>query len=573
MTQQHNRPKLLDRYFGFVERRGVSDRLIWHGVLIAVVASLLWFIVLLNNTYVTAVPTPGGTLVEGVVGTPRFVNPVLAITRADHDMAALVYSGLVKLNEAGELVPDVAEKITISEDRRTYNIKLREDISFHNGTPLTVKDVVYTIALIQNPDLKSPLQGNWSGVLVEELGDYEMNIVLEEPYTPFIENLRVGILPRDLWDDLPTEQMPFSQNNTEPIGSGPYHIVDALRTESGLIRAYRLEAFDHTSNISTLVFNFYQNEEDLLDALADGDIAGTASLSQHNAATLEPGDFKVVERPLPRTFAVYFNQNKSIVLRDDAVREALDSMIDRADLIDTVLRGFGSPIESPVPPDFVALTEPDTPDGAVDRVTKASSILRDGGWTRTTDGAWVKNAGEDSEITLSLDISSPNTELFDATANYVAERWRELGVAVTVSEYEQADLVQAIIRPRNFEALLFGAEVGRSVDLYPFWHSSQKDDPGLNIAQYTNIDVDALLEDTRVATSTAEKTAAIDQVVRNITSDIPAVFLFSPTFRYFLDPAVEMQPISKMSSQSDRFANISNWHITQNRVWPIFSNN
>lgn len=572
MTKNSKRLGPIDRYFSFLERRGVSDRFIWHLALIAAGASLVWFAITVNNNYVTAVPTAGGTLVEGVVGTPRFVNPVLAITRADHDMVSLVYSGLVKLNERGELVPDVAERITISEDRRTYNIKLREGITFHNGTPLTAKDVVYTIALIQNPDLKSPLQGNWDGVLVEELGDYELNLVLDEPYTPFIENLRVGILPRDSWDDLPTEQMPFSQNNTEPIGSGPYKIVDALRTESGLIQAYRLEGFDQNSNISTLVFNFYQNEDELLAALAAGDIAGTASLSHYNAATLDLDAYKVVERPLPRSFAVYFNQNKSLVLRDAAVREALDIMIDREALIEDVLLGLGIPLTSPVPPDFIDLRATTTPDAPIDRLTRATGILAEGGWTKNDVGQWVLNAGDDSEITLAVDISTSNTELFDATSNYVANVWRELGVEVTVSEYEQTDLVQAIIRPRNFEALLFGAEVGRSVDLYPFWHSSQKDDPGLNVAQYTNIEVDGVLEDIRVATNTGEKADAIQEIVAAIADDTPAVFLFAPTFRYFLDPSVQLQPISRMSSQSDRFANISTWHITANRVWPIFGN-
>lgn len=573
------RPPVVDRYFSFMERRGLSDKVFLYTVLLTVLGSLLWLALSINNHFVTIVPTSGGSLVEGIVGTPRFVNPVLAITRADHDMVALIYSGLIKLNNDGTLTPDVAESINISEDGRTYHIKLRENVTFHDGSPLTVKDVAYTIALIQNPELKSPLQGNWDGVLVEELGDYEMNIILEEAYTPFIENLRVGILPRELWDELPTEQMPFSQNNTEPVGSGPYKIVDVLRNKSGLINGYRLEAFSgygENPNITSLVFNFYQNETDLATALKNGTIAGAAVVSDMQLDGKDYKNYKIIEQALPRTFAVYFNQNKSSVLREAPVREALNVAIDREALISEVLNGFGVATYTPVPPGFAELgtsTEKLQLNSDVDKITKAKGILTDAGWSQNDAGIWVKNAGEDTEITLKVNLATANTPLFDNTANYIAKVWQELGVEVAVSQYEQADLVQAIIRPRNFEALLFGADIGRGVDLFPFWHSSQKDDPGLNIAQYTNIDSDALLEDIRVATNETERDALIAQTIAVIAKDNPAIFLFSPTFRYLFDPDVQVTAFTRTSSQSDRFANISSWHMKSDKVWPIFQNN
>jgi peptide/nickel transport system substrate-binding protein len=159
-------------------------------------------------------PVAGGSITEGIVGIPRFVNPVLAVTRADQDMSALLYSGLMKINEEGVLVPDMAESVTVSDDGRTYNVLVRRDTRFHDDTPLTARDVAFTIGLIQNPDLKSPLRGNWAGVTVEEISEYELNIVLDEPYTPFIENFTVGIIPRHIWSSLPIEQVPFSQRNT-----------------------------------------------------------------------------------------------------------------------------------------------------------------------------------------------------------------------------------------------------------------------------------------------------------------------------------------------------------------------
>jgi len=506
------------------------------------------------------------------------VNPVLAITRADHDMVALIYSGLVKLDAKGNLVPDLAESIEVSEDGRTYNVKLRKGVTFHNGDAFMARDVAYTISLIQNPDLKSPLRGNWDGVLVEELGEYELNIVLEEAYPPFIENLAVGILPRGLWDELPTEQLPFSQNNTQPVGTGPYAVSDVLRNKSGLTNAYELTASHNapqTPKIETLVFNFYQNEEELLEALAEGKIASSPSLSPESFAALDVDTYTIIEKPLPRTFSISFNQNRSTALRDLAVRQALNVAIDRTALIDEVLQGHGIPITNPVPPGFIAIESADaSPTLSTDndtRIEQAKTILQKGGWEQNEEGAWEKEIDEE-EVTLAITIATENSDLFDRTATAIASRWSELGVQVSVDQFERADLVQAIIRPRSFQALLFGNDVGRAVDLYPFWHSSQKDDPGLNIAQYTNIDTDALLEKARIDTDENTRAQTLAEFTAVIEEELPALFLFTPTFSYVLDKNVSASSMVRISKPSERFANITQWHITANKLWPVFNN-
>jgi peptide/nickel transport system substrate-binding protein len=577
--KKQNSGSLLTRYFAFLQRRSVGDRLIFHSTLIAVFISLFYVLSFVNTQYLTSVPSNGGTIVEGIVGTPRFVNPVLAITRADHDMVALIYSGLMRLDAEGNLVTDLAESFELSEDGRTYNFKLRQDIRFHNGNILTARDIAYTIALIQNPDLKSPLQGNWEGVLVEELGEYELNIILDEAYPPFIENLTVGILPREIWDELPTEQIPFSQNNTQPVGTGPYEVQDALRNKSGLINAYKLSASANSverPNINTLVFNFYQNEEELLTALKDKQIAGTPSLSPEALAQIDTDIYTIIEKPLPRTFSIFFNQNRSSALRDIAARQALNIAIDRTALIDEVLFGHGIPITTPVPPGFITLESKDTSSTIVadndTRIEQAKTILIDGGWTQTDQGVWEKEIDEET-VSLSVALTTANTDLFDRTASFVASQWEALGVQVSVEQFEQTDLVQAIIRPRSFEALLFGNDIGRSVDLYPFWHSSQKDDPGLNIARYTNIDTDSLLTKIRVETDQEKRTEMISSFTDIITQELPAIFLYTPTFSYVLDTRVTTSEFTSLSKPSERFANIAQWHMTANKLWPVFNTN
>lgn len=563
-------------YFSFIHRRKISDRIVYNLVLSVFLVSSLFSVLILNDSYTTSIPTSGGTLVEGIVGTPRFVNPVLAINRADHDMVALIYSGLLKLDAQGNLVNDIAESITVSEDAKTYHIQIRNDVYFHNGQQLKVRDIAFTIALIQNPELKSPLRGNWDGVKVEEIGEFELNIILEEAYMPFIENLLVGILPRELWDGLSIEQVAFSQNNTQPIGTGPYQVTEVVRNKSGLIDGYNLSAFTSqgdTPNISKLAFNFYQNEEELLVALSNKEIKSTPSLSPENLALVDTALYQIIENPIPRTFAMYFNQNKSAVLRDKSARSALETMIDRDQLIAQVLHGHGIPTDSPVPPGFIEVNSNDSKEVqalSVEKKTIAEKILIDGGWRKNEVGIWEKVL-DGEKTSLSLSITTANTPLFDKTAAAVANMWKALGVEVTVSQFEQTDLVQTIIRPRDFEILLYGADIGRQIDLYPFWHSSQKNDPGLNIAQYTNIDVDALLEKIRITADATEKTKIIHDIENILQKDTPAVFLFVPTFGYVVDSQVRIPPQLHISRQSERFAGIRTWHMESDDVWPMFS--
>ncbi len=572
-------PSYLSRYFAFIQRRSKGDKFIFYSILLIVLVSFFSVLYMANTHYLTASPSDGGTLIEGIVGTPRFINPVLAITRADHDIVALIYSGILRLNTDGDLVPNLAESVTLSEDGKTYHVVLRKDVQFHNGDFLNARDVAYTIALIQDPDLKSPLRGNWYGVIVEEISSYKLNIILSQAYPPFLENLTVGILPRSLWDGFPTEQLPFSHHNTNPVGTGPYMINDMVRNKSGIIETYKLTTSPYSlepSNIDTLVFHFYNNEDELIQAMNNSKILSTPSLSPSALENINTDIFTIIEKPVPRIFAIFFNQNRSPALRDKAVRQALNVSINRNELVDEVLFGRGIPIIHPIPPGFhdVEYLYPDlkinTPSNNQSKIEQAKTILLDGGWEQSDLGFWQKEIDGES-VSLTITLSTANNALFNETAIFIKEQWDTLGVQVRVDQFEYTDLVQHIIRPRNFEALLFGNDTSRSLDLYPFWHSSQKNDPGLNISQYTNIDIDTLLERIQNQTDVAKRTEYMEKFINIIKYELPAIFLFTPTFTYVINSRVSMPEFTRLSTPSERFANISQWHINEEKLWSIFT--
>jgi peptide/nickel transport system substrate-binding protein len=275
-----------------------------------------------------------------------------------------------------------------------------------------------------------------------------------------------------------------------------------------------------------------------------------------------PYAYSSLNIPLPRLFGIFFNENRSPALQDLAARQALSLAIDRQALITERLAGAGIPTSAPV---FFATSTLESLYGITAQATStamelAAQHLRNNNWSRTADEPWKKMI-DGTLVELEVRLKTSNTDVFSETAAFVAEAWEELGVRVTVEQYDQSSLVQTVIRPRDFEALLFGLDINRSEDLFPFWHSSQIDDPGLNIAQYTNVQVDTLLNQARTTLLSASSI---------IVSESPAIFLFQPTFRYIFSSDITLPNITHLSKPADRFMNSHLWHRNRAKLWPWF---
>jgi peptide/nickel transport system substrate-binding protein len=568
---------LVDRFLHLIESVAASDKLLLRISFFAVIFAGIWVLISLNSKYLEVTPTYGGSFTEGILGTPRYINPALAITRADQDVTALVYSGLMKIDPNGELVNDLAEEIKISEDGLTYDITIRKDIKFHDGISLTAKDVVYTIQLIQDPDLKSPLRGNWSDVSVVETDEYGLRVTLEDAYAPFIENFTLGIMPSHAWSTLSIDKLPFSQLNTEPVGSGPFKISKAERDTSGLINHYTLTAFDdyiHSTKISEIELNFFEDVEKLMTALKESRIDATAYVPQASTTDLLSDKFNLIEEPLPRTFGIFFNQNRSPVLRERPVREALTLALNRDTLIESAFYGHSVPITGPIPFQTSSLELGDSIEDtnkSESDLDKAINILKNDGWKKDSLGHWEKQIDKDN-VTLSVTLRTSNAPLFISLSTLIQEQWEELGVDVTVEQFEQTGLIQSVIRPRDYQALLFGHDISRSYDLYPIWHSSQQSDPGLNIAQYANVSVDALLESARSEQNNEIRLETLRKAGEIISKEMPAIFIAQPTLTYIVDKNISVTKMDHLGRPADRFSNVSDWHTESDSVWKIFRN-
>jgi peptide/nickel transport system substrate-binding protein len=543
-------------------------------VFIGSALSLLWHI---NNFFIVEVPHTGGAFTEGVIGLPRFINPVLAITDSDKDLSTLVYAGLMRQASNGELVPDLAESFNISPDGKTYTFVLKPKVIFSDGSPITADDIIYTIQQIQNPEIKSPKHANWNGVATEKIDDRTIQFTLQQAYGPFIENMTLGILPKHLWQSTTAVSFPLSDLNANPIGQGPYKVKAIHKSSNGIPSEYELVANTRYIGgrplIDTITLRFYTNEKDLEAAYRNHEVDSINSISPDIAKSLEKNGSKIYTATLPRVFGVFFNQTDNPALQEQPVREALDLSVNRDYIVNTVLQGYGTPLNGPVPERFIGDSQSAhiaTSSSYDERVAQANTMLDKAGWIPNADGIREKKT-KNGTSTLAFAISTSDAKELKDVADILKSEWRKIGAQIDVKVFEGGNLNQNVIRPRKYDALLFGQIVNRDLDLYAFWHSSQRLDPGLNIAQYTSPKADKILENLRTTSDKEIRLKAFAEFESLLAADRPAVFLYSPDFIYVAPAQAKNIVIDNLVNPSERFNWISNWNIDTDRVWKIFA--
>ncbi len=545
-----------------------------------------------NNLFLVEVPAEGGELTEGVIGTPRFINPLLATGDADRDLTMLIYSGLMRAGENGEILPDLAEKYQLSEDGLTYIFTLKDDLVWQDGQKLTSDDVVFTIKTAQDPNLKSPRRASWEGVAVEKIDERTVKFFLKSSYASFLENATLGILPKHIWKNISSDSFALSDRNLKPIGSGPYKVNRVERGPSGIAEYYELVPFKKFAlgapKISKLFIYFFPSEESLLKSYRQGKVESMNAISTESALELKEKGNRVEKSslPLPRVFAVFFNQNHNELFSDQNVRKALDMSLDRDILINRALKGYAMALDGPIPPSslgYVKMTGNETASST--RAEEARTLLAKTGWKWNASkkvleknipsagqkrGSSPKDKSVTKQLAFSL-VTSDTPELAKA-AEAIKQAWENIGAKVELKTLEIGDLNQNIIRPRKYDALFFGEIIGRDPDPFSFWHSSQRNDPGLNVALYANIKVDKILESARAILDKTERASKYSEFAKELTKDVPAVFVYSPYFLYVVPEKIQGLRLESVTIPSERFLHINSWYIERDKVWKIFTN-
>ncbi len=523
------------------------------------IISLIGILWQLQGRFTSIVKIEGGSFKEGIIGTPRFINPVLAQSQSDKDMTKLLFSSLIEQDTSGKIIYKLAKSIKVSNDRKTYTLKLKNNLLFSDGKKITIDDLIFTIEKIQDPIIKSPLFNKWEGIKMEKIDNYTVNFILSQEYSDFQNNLIIGILPKHLWKNVKGEEFIFNMLNTNPVGSGNYEVKHINYRKSGIPESYILKRTKNSNAyIEEIELHFYENENDLANAFRKGEIDSAYGLSASKEnKDLFDSELEITGK-LPRVFGLFFNQNKQDLLKDKDIRKLISLSINKQDLINSVFSGYAYPIDSPI---GKLSTENYS---NIEKIKTVEDRLEKEGWKKDIDGIYKRKV-KDNIYILSIDMSVPNVPDLIETANFIKKSLRKNGIKINIRIFDEANLHQKVIRPRDYEILLFGYMIEKKTDLYAFWHSSQKNDPGLNISLYSNSKVDKELEKLRKDKSSVD----INIIEKEIKKDIPAVFLYSPAYTYMLPKKIKGEKLSIIEKQ-DRFSNLEDWYIKTRHIWNIF---
>jgi peptide/nickel transport system substrate-binding protein len=517
--------------------------------------SLLGILSQTSKKYGVETPAYGGSLHEGVVGNPRFINPLLVKTDADRDLVSLIFAGLMRHDNQGNIIPMLAETYEISPDGLDYTVVLKEKLFWSDGVKLTADDIMFTVGQAKNPQTGSTRRPNWEGVETEKIDDRTIQFHLQRAYVPFLENLTLGIIPKHIWESVPPSQFSLVELNTSPIGAGPYKIKSIKRNALGSITNMQLAGNKYFAlgkpNIRKLIINFYPNEEEALNAFQRGSLDLLGAISPKYVKQLSERRTRVLPINLQRVIAVFFNKDTQKALASSNIRKALDLGTNKELLISTILENYGTLIDGPLPQNFIA--EENASDSNYDPELAKELII-------------------ESEREIVLTLTTANTPELVESANLLKSMWEEIGIEVNVKTFDLADLEQLVIGPRRYDAFLYGQEViGRNPDLFAFWHSSQRAHPGYNIALYANSKTDDLLEDVRQEQDPEKRKEQYTDIQKEIKKDLPAIFLFSPNYIYAIPKNLDGINITSINTGSERFSTIHEWYLERRYVWPIFT--
>jgi peptide/nickel transport system substrate-binding protein len=514
------------------------------------------------SDHLTLVARAGGSLTEVVVGSPQYVNPLLAHGNdADEALARLLYAGLTGRAADGTIVPVLASGYERSEDGKVYTVHLKEGVQWPDGEPFTTDDVLATVDFLQDSRYRLTAVSRLRGVAVERVDERTVRFTLTAPNASFPALLTFGLLPAHLWSNVEPSKFALVEYNLKPVGLGPFQFKELRRGRSGEVKSYTVERSrawpGATPNLRRLTFRFVPDTGTAVKAITDRSAEAFATDEVREARDAPRG---VLHRiPLTQYVAVFLNERND-VWKDAAVRRALAAATDREALV-ALPDVTGRTVDTPV--------LPGTPGALADRLfpafdrAEAEKQLDEAGWKRPADGG-VRAKGETK---LAITLTTVDQPAYAAVADALKSNWEAVGASVTVERTDPTRFSKDSLKPRRYSTLLFAEQVGLDGDPYPFWHSSQERDPGLNLSTFFRKDIDEALERARAAADDPGRAAALGDFQRKFSEELPALILYQPSLIYVAPRRLGGVTATRAAGAADRFNGVTDWFVRRRLDW------
>ena len=459
-------------------------------------------------------------------------------------------------------VPDLAASWTVDPTGLTWTFKLRPGAVWQDGQPVTADDVVFTVNTLKDPAYRGPLANSWREVTVTKIDSATVEFTLATPIAGFLEDALVGILPQHLLGLTPVTELADSAFSNDPIGSGPFRLVNWDSTSAELVPAGTASGASEPSAspspgagsvaprpsaaaaptagpLPGIELEFFDTSAALAAAYRAGSLDAASGLTPADATALASlAGSRLLDYPTTTFTSVAFNlRSATAPAAPAAVRKALLEALDRPAMVTSVLDGAGSQADSPIPPSSWAF-DPAASAPVASNPAAAATALKAAGWTKGSSG-WL---APKAKAPFAFDLLSPDeasNPIAWATAEVVASQWQAFGLKVDPCRARPGRLRgQARGRARSWPPLV-DVNIGIDPDLYPLFASSQAVSGGANITGIQDSTLDALLVAARAPGTDAARKAAYSRLQAALVADPPMLPLFFQDDPIVLGPRVD----------------------------------
>ena len=545
-SKEHIKENLFARigHVGDIKLLVFEWALLMIALVLLAVTQAFWY----AGSYAENVYVDGGSYIEATLGDVSSMNPLFATTNSEKVLSRLMFATLSANDYSGHPGIGLAESIRADEGGKTWTVKLRDNLKWSDGEPITNDDVIFTAELISNPKVDSVYDSNLTNVKFSVNENSEIVFSLPTAYADFMSALNFPVLPKHILKDTSPEALIENDFSNAPVASGPF-VYNALQgtsknNEKIIYLSANPDYYGGRPMVNSFAIHTYDDTEGIVGALNSGTVTATADLSEADKDLITSGQFLMKNSSLNSGAFIFFN-TKNAAVKDAGLRGAIRQGIDlgriREQAPDTVA------VDYPLLASQIELTRyPELP-----AYNKEEAKNR------------IKELVGDEYPTLT--VATVNVGYLPAVTQTVANELEGLGFKVDVATYEEnQDFITNVIARRSYDLLVYDVELGAEPDLLPYYHSSQASNGGLNLSNYRSSLVDDLLLGARDTIDPELRIKKYESFLEYWVADTPAISLYRPNLTYYYNQnARTFSNDVRLVTALDRFVDIRDWAITK----------
>ncbi len=513
--------------------------------------SIFLFILLISfQSCKQEIPVESNRVIVGLTSDVKTLSPLFALSLDEGNISELLSLSLIQpeWNDAKsnlEIKPMFAKSWEWSNDSNSITFNLRDDVKWSDGENCTAEDVVFSFDVYSDPEVQSRLYGTFEDFNVDKDQhiDLKKTFVILSPYVlkinflpgsnPNLFYIAVPIIPKHIYDKISRKDFSTAKQNLAPVSNGPFLLSSWEKNQSLILKANKNSFLYNPDNISELVFKIIPDynsrltqlkngEIDLMDLIRPDDVPELKQAKNINIIPVKGREYDYIG--WNNIDPSDFNKNKKIVpnkfFGDVKVRKALTYAINRNEILDNYLNGYGELAVTPVTPIFKNSIDSSITPYLYD-VKKAKELLAEEGWRDSNNDGILDKHGIKFSFTLDIPSGNPRREF---ASTVVKNNLKEIGIEMNVEQMEMGVFLDNVFG-KKANAWMASWYVPIPIELKPFWYSDLETTP-MNLAGYQNKKVDKLLEEMEKKNSEKRMNELYFQFQKIIHEDEPVTFLY-----------------------------------------------